>query len=231
MPTKIEKDAITGQVTTGHEWDGLRELNRPLPTWWLYVFFACVVWAVGFCVLYPSVPGTTGYFHGVIGYYQRDAVDADVAAVARQRAGVMDHIKALSFADIRKDPQLLAVAGKPPDALPSRRIVSRVMAPAAAGTLDFRLWQPVTGCGAASSRIFNRPSLSAFAAASMTRAIAMMPRFGADGILKPGGNSVGRRLRGNAVRVARNWLRPGGRQADLCGQLRRLSWRCRAGHS
>ncbi len=110
MPTKIEKDAVTGHVTTGHEWDGLQELNRPVPKWWIYVFWASVVWAVGFCVLYPSVPGITGYFHGVIGYYQRDTVDADVALVAQQRAGAMDKIKALSFADIRKDPQLLAVA-------------------------------------------------------------------------------------------------------------------------
>ena len=58
----------------------------------------------------PSVPGITGYFHGFVGYYQRDAVDADVAAVAQQRAGAMDRIRKLSFADIRKDPQLLAVA-------------------------------------------------------------------------------------------------------------------------
>ena len=40
MPTKIEKDDITGHVTTGHEWDGIRELNRPLPKWWVYIFYA-----------------------------------------------------------------------------------------------------------------------------------------------------------------------------------------------
>ncbi|HEY1931125.1 MAG TPA: cytochrome-c oxidase, cbb3-type subunit III [Acetobacteraceae bacterium] len=110
MPTKIEKDAVTGHNTTGHEWDGLRELNRPLPKWWLYIFYACIAWAVGLCVLYPSVPGITGYFHGVLGYSQRRAVDQDVAEVQAQRAVSMDRIKVLSFAEIRKDPQLLAVA-------------------------------------------------------------------------------------------------------------------------
>ena len=45
MPTKIEKDAVTGQMTTGHEWDGLRELNRPVPRWWVYVFYATIAWA------------------------------------------------------------------------------------------------------------------------------------------------------------------------------------------
>jgi cytochrome c oxidase cbb3-type subunit 3 len=110
VPTKIEKDEITGQMTTGHEWDGLRELNRPLPKWWIYVFAATVVWAAIYFVLYPSVPGVTGYFHGAIGYYQRDAVDAAVADVLKQRAGAMERIRAAAIGDIRKDPELLAVA-------------------------------------------------------------------------------------------------------------------------
>jgi cytochrome c oxidase cbb3-type subunit III len=110
VPTKIEKDSVTGHMTTGHEWDGLQELNRPLPKWWLYVLWATVAAAVVLCVLYPSVPGITGYWHGLLGYSQRTSVDQAVAEVAAQRAGAMQRIKALSFADIRKDPQLLEVA-------------------------------------------------------------------------------------------------------------------------
>ena len=110
MPTKIEKDIVTGQDTTGHEWDGLKELNTPLPKWWLYVLYATIAWAAVWCVLYPSVPGITGYFHGVLGYSQRTAVDNEVRAVAELRAGAMDKIRSLSFADIRKDPQLMAAA-------------------------------------------------------------------------------------------------------------------------
>jgi cytochrome c oxidase cbb3-type subunit 3 len=110
VPTKIEKDSVTGHMTTGHEWDGLQELNRPLPKWWLYVLWTCVAVAVVLCILYPSVPGITGYWHGLLGYSQRASVDQAVADVAAQRAGAMDRIKVLSFAEIRKDPQLLAVA-------------------------------------------------------------------------------------------------------------------------
>ena len=55
MPTKIEKDALSGQDTTGHEWDGIKELNTPLPNWWLYAFYATIVFAVVYCVLYPVV--------------------------------------------------------------------------------------------------------------------------------------------------------------------------------
>ena len=45
MPTKIEKDSISGRDTTGHEWDGVKELNTPLPTWWVYTFYATIVFA------------------------------------------------------------------------------------------------------------------------------------------------------------------------------------------
>ncbi len=110
MPTKIEKDSVTGHMTTGHEWDGLKELNQPLPKWWVYIFFACVAWSLVWFVLYPSIPWFTGYWHGSLGYAQRTAVDQDVAAVVKQRSAHMDRIKDLPFDAIRKDPQLLAVA-------------------------------------------------------------------------------------------------------------------------
>src|SRR5689334_9012045 len=110
MPTKIEKDVVTGTNTTGHEWDGLKELNTPLPKWWLYVLYATIAWSAVWFVLYPSVPGITGYFHGLLDYSQRSAVNQEVRAIAAQRADTMDKIKDLSFAEIRKDPQLMAAA-------------------------------------------------------------------------------------------------------------------------
>ncbi|MFX9150192.1 cbb3-type cytochrome c oxidase N-terminal domain-containing protein, partial [Acinetobacter baumannii] len=49
-----EVDTHSGVSTTGHEWDGLKELNNPLPKWWLTIFYACIAWALGYYVLYPS---------------------------------------------------------------------------------------------------------------------------------------------------------------------------------
>ena len=51
-----EVDQISGVETTGHEWDGLKELNNPLPKWWLYLFYVTIIWAVVYWVLYPSWP-------------------------------------------------------------------------------------------------------------------------------------------------------------------------------
>ena len=53
---KHDVDAVTGTATTGHEWDGIRELNTPLPRWWLWMFYATIVWAVGYWIVYPAWP-------------------------------------------------------------------------------------------------------------------------------------------------------------------------------
>ena len=110
MPTKIEKDAVSGRDTTGHEWDGIKELNTPLPKWWLYTFLACIVWGLGMFVLYPSIPYGPGYWHGLLGYSQRQKVDAEVAKIAAVRKVSMDKIATVPFAEIKADPALLEVA-------------------------------------------------------------------------------------------------------------------------
>ena len=76
MPTKIEKDSLSGQNTTGHEWDGLKELNTPLPKWWLWTFYATIAFALVWVVIYPAlpIPGATG----TSGWIAREAVVRDV---------------------------------------------------------------------------------------------------------------------------------------------------------
>ena len=54
-----EVDKVTGRTTTGHEWDGIRELNTPLPRWWLWIFYATIVWSVGYWIVYPAWPLVT----------------------------------------------------------------------------------------------------------------------------------------------------------------------------
>lgn len=107
---KKEIDAISGVETTGHEWDGLKELNNPLPKWWLYVFYACIVWAIGYWVVYPSWPLISGYTAGVMGNSQRAdalaAVEAGQAARAQLGAGLND----ASLEEIASKPELLDFA-------------------------------------------------------------------------------------------------------------------------
>ncbi|MDJ0949571.1 MAG: cytochrome-c oxidase, cbb3-type subunit III [Alphaproteobacteria bacterium] len=113
MPTKIEKDAYTGIDTTGHEWDGITELNRPLPRWWLYVLYATIIWSFGYYVAYPSIPGITGHTPGVLGWTMREQIRDDLAAARADQAQFRSAIEERSLAEIRQDPDLLnfALAG------------------------------------------------------------------------------------------------------------------------
>ncbi len=65
-------DAADEAETTGHEWDGIRELNKPLPKWWLWTFYACIVWAIGYWLLMPAWPLVASYTKGLLGYSQRE---------------------------------------------------------------------------------------------------------------------------------------------------------------
>ena len=103
-------DVITGTATTGHEWDGVQELNSPLPRWWLWLFYMTIVWAIGYWVVYPAWPLVSSYTTGVFGWNSRSAIVEDLAALKSQRAAMVDKIAAAPLADIMSDPQLLSFA-------------------------------------------------------------------------------------------------------------------------
>lgn len=115
MPTKAEKEAVAqleqaGQSTTGHEWDGIREYDTPLPKWWLYVFYATIAIALVYFVLYPSIPGISGYFGGVLDRQERRVFEQSVARAAEGQAGMRADIAAATPAEIEADPEMLAFA-------------------------------------------------------------------------------------------------------------------------
>ena len=56
MSEHSDIDHVSGRSTTGHEWDGIKELNAPLPRWWLITFYLTIVWAVGYWIVYPAWP-------------------------------------------------------------------------------------------------------------------------------------------------------------------------------
>ena len=106
MPTKIEKDALTGKTTTGHEWDGIKELNTPLPKWWLYLLYATIAWSAVWWLLYPSWPWLSGYFGGIIGANQRLELVERMAVAEAEQAQFLERIGAASLDQIAQDPEL-----------------------------------------------------------------------------------------------------------------------------
>ena len=105
-----EMDALTGTATTGHEWDGLRELNTPLPRWWLWLFYITIVWSIGYWIVYPAWPLLTNSTQGVFGWHTRSAVVTDLDELKRQRGPLMDTLATASLSEIAADPKLLDFA-------------------------------------------------------------------------------------------------------------------------
>jgi cytochrome c oxidase cbb3-type subunit 3 len=108
--TDINKDALTGKATTGHEWDGIQELDTPMPRWWLTVLYATIAFSVLWWVLYPAIPSLSGYTKGVLGYNQRQVYDQQAAAAAEAQKVWIDKIAASTTDQINGDAELLNFA-------------------------------------------------------------------------------------------------------------------------
>jgi len=184
MPTKIEKDSVSGQETTGHEWDGVKELNTPLPTWWVYTFYASIVFAIVYCVLYPAIPSLSGHTTGLLDYTNRSALVQELDRQNSERAKFIDRIRAASFAQIQQDPELLnfAIAG---GRSAFQTNCMQCHGAGGAGSTGFPtlvdddwLW------GGKIEQIHQTIEYGIRNANEKSRATAM-PRFGADGLLTP----------------------------------------------
>jgi len=110
MTDHSEIDHATGQSTTGHQWDGIKELNTPLPRWWLITFYLTIVWSIGYWIVYPAWPLITTNTKGLFGYSTRADVAVELANLDKIRGEKMVKLAATPLADIEKDPALLALA-------------------------------------------------------------------------------------------------------------------------
>jgi cytochrome c oxidase cbb3-type subunit 3 len=106
-----EKDALSGTDTTGHEWDGIKELNTPLPRWWLYTFYVCIVWAMIYAAIYPAWPtGLSDYTKGFLGYSSRAELADALKAAEAERAPWKAKFETASVTDVAGDQELLQYA-------------------------------------------------------------------------------------------------------------------------
>ena len=110
MTAEKETDAISGVELTGHEWDGIRELDNPLPNWWRWILWASVVWSVGYWIVYPAWPLVASHTKGVLGYSSRAEVANEVAVAKQAHAKFADKLKTASLEQIRTQPDLLEFA-------------------------------------------------------------------------------------------------------------------------
>ncbi len=110
MADHTEVDSVSGTATTGHAWDGIKELNTPLPRWWVITFYITIIWAIGYWIVYPAWPTISSNTKGLFGYSSRADVAVELANLEKIRGAKMAALATASLADIEKDPQMLALA-------------------------------------------------------------------------------------------------------------------------
>ena len=101
-------DPVTGERTTGHEWNGIEELNTRIPRVVLFFLAATTLFAIVYWILMPAWPTGRSYTKGVLGFDQRAAVTRQVGEAAADRASWTDRIAAEPFDQIERDPELMA---------------------------------------------------------------------------------------------------------------------------
>ena len=80
MTNKKRIDEPTGTETVGHEWDGIEELDTPMPRWWLWALYLSIVWAIGYVILYPAWPMLNSATEGTLGWTSRGQLEQEMAA-------------------------------------------------------------------------------------------------------------------------------------------------------
>ena len=106
-------DEPTGTETVGHEWDGIEELNTPLPRWWLWTFYLTILFAIGYVVAYPAWPMIDRATAGVLGWSSRGDLADEMGAADQARASVREQLARIPIERLPEDSALMqqAVAG------------------------------------------------------------------------------------------------------------------------
>lgn len=106
-PIKKEPQQVE---TTGHQWDGIEELNNPLPRWWVWVFYATIVWGIIYTILFPAWPLITQATPGVLGHSTRANAAAEIAMWDERTAETRALLVSTDLNAIAADPNLAAFA-------------------------------------------------------------------------------------------------------------------------
>lgn len=112
MSSKDKKDVddVTGIDTTGHSWDGIKELNNPLPRWWLWTFYLTIIWGIGYTIAFPAWPLISSATSGVLGYSTRGEVAQEIARFQEANADIMAELAVADLETLDQNPELMRFA-------------------------------------------------------------------------------------------------------------------------
>ncbi|RVQ69401.1 cytochrome-c oxidase, cbb3-type subunit III [Croceicoccus ponticola] len=103
-------DEATNTETVGHEWDGIEELDTPLPRWWLWIFYATIVFSIGYVIAYPALPMISKGTEGVLGWSSRSDLTDDLKAADAKRSQVVAALAGMPIERLETDSKLMRAA-------------------------------------------------------------------------------------------------------------------------
>ena len=92
--------------TTGHSWDGIEEYNNPLPRWWLWTFYACIIWGIAYSIAYPAWPMIKEATPGLLGFSTRAQVAEEIASVDAANEAIEAKLVATPLTEVSADAEL-----------------------------------------------------------------------------------------------------------------------------
>lgn len=96
--------------TTGHEWDGIEERDTPLPRWWLWTFYATIVFSIGYVIAYPAIPMVNDATKGLFGWTSRGQLAEDLAKAKASRAGIEHQLASVDISTVSPESPLMRAA-------------------------------------------------------------------------------------------------------------------------
>ena len=109
-PTGKRIDEPTGTETVGHEWDGIEELDTPMPRWWLWTFYLTIVFAIFYVIAFPAWPMVDRATEGVLGWSSRGQLAKEISAADLARQDVRDRLARIPIERLPDDSALMAQA-------------------------------------------------------------------------------------------------------------------------
>ncbi len=179
-------DEPTGIETVGHEWDGIEELNNPLPRWWVITLYLTIAFALGYVVVYPAIPLANSGSQGLWNWSSRGQLADELDLAEASRKAATDAIAAVALEDLVKDPKLLAMA-KAGGAAAFKQNCVQCHGPGAAGGIGYPNLKDDDWLWGGNIREIETTLLHGVRSPDdpATRT-SLMPSFGAGGVLNPG---------------------------------------------
>lgn len=105
---KMDLSEMAEDGTTGHEYDGIKEYNNPLPRWWLICFWGSIAFALGYLALYPGL----GKYQGLLGWTSHGELKADETAYDKKFGPLYASFAAIPIPELAKNERAMKVAGR-----------------------------------------------------------------------------------------------------------------------